>query len=198
MDGETTASVVLPYGLAHGVGGDWEGPQWNESAGDHCDRGDCSAPWSAGATFGHGATTGALFDTFRVPFDSSLRITIEAPPAGTCSDCRNPTTDWSLYVVVRGVEGSQRGVRVGDVELPVKARLLSVRHTGVYPAMSFVPLLEFPTGTAGAVLLTSLSVASGTENFLEGCVRAQVGLLDALSLAIASNVQEDICLSGLC
>jgi hypothetical protein len=33
-----------------------------------------------------------------------------------------------------------------------------------------------PPGTAGAVLMTSLSVASGTENFLEGCVRAYVAL----------------------
>jgi hypothetical protein len=66
VDGETTASVELPYGLAHGVGGMWEGPQQNESVGARCDRGDCAAPWAAGATFGHSATTGSLFDTFRV------------------------------------------------------------------------------------------------------------------------------------
>ena len=33
VDGEAKASVELPHGLAHGVGGAWEGPGRNESSG---------------------------------------------------------------------------------------------------------------------------------------------------------------------
>ena len=137
---------------------------------------------------GHGAHTGALFDTFRVPFSRSVRITLEAPPAGTCSSCRNANVGWSLYVVLRGVEGID-GVRLGDLTLPTNSRLRSWRHFGTFPAMAFVPLIDVPRGHAGAVLLTSLAVASGTENFLEGCVRANME--GSATVSLLSSGTED-------
>jgi hypothetical protein len=72
-------------------------------------------------------------------------VTLEAPLAGDCDTCRNPDVDWSLYVIVRGIESPQQGVRVGDITLPREARMRSVRHTGTWAPMSFVSLAHVPT-----------------------------------------------------
>ena len=42
VDGEEESSLTLPYGLAHGAGGAWEGPLQNEPRG-RCVHGDCAA-----------------------------------------------------------------------------------------------------------------------------------------------------------
>ena len=97
---------------------------------------------------------------------------------------------WTACTVTESLNRSRFAQAVPPLLLlPTSARLRSVRHTGTYPPMSFVPLLDVPRGQAGAVLLTSLSVGSATENFLEGCMRARID--NANTTTLLSSGTED-------
>ena len=60
VDGESTASVDLPFDLAHGS-----------------NMVDDDAPWAAGQFFGKTGQPSGIFNTHRVPFQRSIRVTVE-------------------------------------------------------------------------------------------------------------------------
>lgn len=61
VDGEEKASVDIPFGLGHGSPYvDVEEPAW-----------------SAGALFGRSGQPSGIFNTYPIPFESSVRVTVE-------------------------------------------------------------------------------------------------------------------------
>ena len=100
IDGETNASIVYEPGMASGTGFD-----------------DPAAPWGT-KWFGHGAHS-AWFNNFKIPFGSSVRVTIQSTDG---------TTHSGFYMIVRG--GLDIPVVIGGVTLPKTARLQLQRFAG--------------------------------------------------------------------
>lgn len=154
IDGEATASIdVSLLEVAH--------------VGSRAATGN--SPPSDGSPFGHDlfgktAQSGGVYSTVRIPFGTSLRTTITAPPS--CA------TGNSIYwFIIRGIEGLS--VNLGDdLELPAGARLqLSrVSNLTVQP-LQFVTIASQAAGSAGALLAVDIDAESTDENFLEACFR---------------------------
>lgn len=78
---------------------------------------DKYAPWAT-KYFGHTAHDGGgFFNTFRIPFGKSIKITFQ-----------RPGPDCTIWYIVRGVENLP--VIIGDVELPAGARLKVYKTEG--------------------------------------------------------------------
>ena len=69
LDGASTPAIEYKLLLAHGVG-------FSMSAENK------HAPWST-KRIGHNAENGGLFNTYRIPYQSSIKVTIETIRAGT-------------------------------------------------------------------------------------------------------------------
>eukprot|EP01087_Luapelamoeba_hula_P022529 TRINITY_DN8097_c0_g1_i1.p1 TRINITY_DN8097_c0_g1~~TRINITY_DN8097_c0_g1_i1.p1 ORF type:complete len:334 (+),score=55.44 TRINITY_DN8097_c0_g1_i1:114-1115(+) len=143
VDGETIPSIDIPLDFAVGIGFD-----------------DEAAPWGTDL-IGKGATTGGVFNNIRIPFFKSIRITCQQPTS-------NPTG--VFWWIVRGAEGVLP-ITVGNVELPPTAKLsvMAIRNV-TYNPLAIIDVASV-SNKGGALLMWTLSVASGTLNFLEGCVR---------------------------
>ena len=144
VDGETTASIDMELGLGHGIG-----------------FGDAAAPWGV-ARMGKTGHPSGIYDTFRIPFGKSVRVTAQIG-AGV-------TADPDFWWIIRGTENLP--VRIGGVRLPARARLRLYRREN-YTAQ---PLEEFDlcnTTKAGALFLVTIAARSqGNFNFLEAQMRA--------------------------
>jgi hypothetical protein len=75
------------------------------------------APFSA-RLFGKNARTGGVWSTMRIPFGTSIRVTIEQ--AATCD------AEGTYWFIIRGVEGL--GVTLSELELPASARLVMAKN----------------------------------------------------------------------
>lgn len=113
--------------------------------------------------FGKTAVSGGVYTTMRIPFQSSIRTTIQAP-----ASCNATSIYW---FVIRGVEGMPV-VLGGELTLPDQATLAVYRQTNVtLQPEQFLTVASAPAGTAGALLSLMFDAASGDYNYLEACVR---------------------------
>ncbi len=167
VDGETNASIDMEMFLGHGIGFD-----------------DSAAPWGI-ARFGKTGDPSGVYDTYRIPFGKSVRITAQLAPGAP----EHPEFWW----IVRGTENLP--VELGGVKLPANARLKLYKLTN-YTAQ---PLEEFPlcnVKDAGAFYEVTM-VAKGSSargdwtdlSFMEGCMRAYIG--GAASPLMLSSGLED-------
>ena len=149
IDGETEASLDFNLYLAHGIG---FGDQ-NETP---------NIPWGT-KRLGHEAKNGAVYNTFRIPFGKSFRVTATRP---------NHAEFW---YIIRGVENYP--VVLGDLVLPPNARLKLYKREGVFMWPFEFLNMAHVTGSAGAVFLVTLDAVVSVPafpqiSFLEGCYRA--------------------------
>lgn len=144
IDGEETASIQFFPSMANGVG-------------FH----DTQGPWGT-KWFGKGSLDGSWFNNFRIPFQKSIRVTIQA--VGT--DRPMPSGYW---VILRGAYNIP--ITVGGVTLPSTAKMNLFHFDDIVQPLEYVPLVNLTSG-AGVHWMSTLAVSSGTLNFLEGCYRA--------------------------
>jgi hypothetical protein len=144
---QVTPSISLTPMLANGVG-------FNDS----------TAPW-ANEYFGKQAELGAWFSNIRLPFQKSVRVTTRAGDGMPAGD--------DMYVIVRGCENLP--IAIGGITLPPTARMRVQVTSKVAQPLEYLTLAEAPVGTSGLLLMHTLTVQSGTPNFLEGCYRAYRG-----------------------
>jgi len=157
VDGETNASIDMALYLGHGIG-----------------FGDEFAPWGV-ARIGKIGTGANVYNTYRIPFGKSIRVTGQLGPAAA----GHPLFWW----IIRGTENLP--VELGGVRLPDKARLHLYRLEN-YTAQ---PLEEFPLCDVkgdGALYQVTMA-AKGLRtlpdagqrwrdlSFMEGCLRAYLG-----------------------
>lgn len=157
IDNETEASVdVLLRELAH-VGA--AGAVGNDPPADGSPFGN--------QLFGKTARTGGVYSTVRVPFGTSLRVTIQAAPS--CA----PGSASIYWLIVRGLEALPLTLGAGELALPDQARLALFRTANVtLQPQEFLTLVNVSTSYAGALVSTLYEAASGDPNYLEGCFRA--------------------------
>eukprot|EP00656_Telonema_subtile_P013326 TRINITY_DN16767_c0_g1_i2.p1 TRINITY_DN16767_c0_g1~~TRINITY_DN16767_c0_g1_i2.p1 ORF type:complete len:287 (+),score=33.62 TRINITY_DN16767_c0_g1_i2:41-901(+) len=143
------------------------------------------SPYGIGL-FGKTAKSGGVYSTVRIPFQKSLKTTIQ-----TAAGAVGQSTYW---FIIRGLEATP--VTLGDLVLPAAASLSIQRATNVSLApMEMITLADIPAGSGGALLLTQLDSTSGDYNYLEACVRAYIdGAQEPMFL---SSGAEDYFLSCL-
>ena len=95
VDGETSASIDMELYLGHGIG-----------------FGDESAPWGV-ARIGKTGSGASVYDTYRIPFGKTIRVTGQLSP--------DTTGDPQFWWIIRGTENLP--VELGGVRLPDNARL---------------------------------------------------------------------------
>jgi hypothetical protein len=150
VDGEAVASLDFQLFFAHTVG-------IQNCVNDTCS--DPRVPW-ASSEVQHMAHAGALKNRYRVPFGSSVRITVTLPHDGI------------IYYYCRGM--THLPVVVGDLQLPDSARLKLHKNWGaeVQP-LEQLALVPQRSGTGGLLYATMWSASSEFIGFMEGCVRAE-------------------------
>ena len=164
IDGESPASLDFQLFFAHMVGV------------QSCTEGACidpRVPW-ASEDVQHMAHGGALKNTYRIPFSTSIRITATYPHDG------------NLYYYVRGM--TSLPVVVGDLQLPTDARLVLHKNWDVVvPPLGKLPLVPKRDG-AGLLYATMWSASSEYIGFMEGCVRAEVD--DGPTIYMSSGTED--------
>ena len=138
-----------------------------------------NVPWGT-KWFGHSAKGGGMYNTFRIPFGKSFRVTATNP-------CRR-----QFWYIVRGVENYP--VVLGDLVLPPTARLKLYKRENVsLSAFDFLKMAHV-NSSAGAVFLVTMAATGSDLTFLEGCFRAFIdGSNEAMWL---SSGTEDFFLSA--
>eukprot|EP01084_Bolivina_argentea_P008448 15818_1 len=146
MDNSTTPSIEYKLLLAHGVGFTMKEENNN-------------APWAT-RRVGHNAKNGGLFNTFRIPFQQSVRVTIETVSTGT------------FWYIIRGV--TNYPIQFGDMQLPSNAVLKLYKNENVELApLQFITLANVAS-SAGAVFMVTIEANSTDQNYLEACFRVKV------------------------
>ncbi len=165
IDDEETASLDFQLLLAHGIG-------FTESLEKPY------IPWGT-RRIAH-AADGGIYNTFRIPFSKSVRVTATHPVGGT------------FWYIIRGVENYP--LILGDLQLPSTTRLRLYKNVGVkLVPLQFLPLANV-SSSAGAVFMVTLAGNSTDYNYLEACFRARIdGAKDYMWL---SSGTEDFFLSA--
>jgi len=117
--------------------------------------GDPFAPWGT-RWFGKGAADGGWYNNFRFPFQQSVIITLQT---------RNGTSG-AFFFIARGLPNAQ--INIGGVKIPQTARMRLHKFQQLVSPLEWVPIVDQPDGN-GLFWMQTLSVASGSLNFLEGC-----------------------------
>ena len=124
------------------------------------------SPFAAGNLFGKNAQTGGVWTTIRIPFATTVQITLQQ-----ALECDSQSTYW---FIVRGVEGLQ--ISLGEIELPPTARLVqSFINATTFGPRDFIPLADAPAGMDGMLLYTFIDATSADPNYLEGCFHITFG-----------------------
>jgi len=145
IDDEPEASLDFQLFLAHGVGFREE----NELP---------DIPWGT-RRLAHTAD-GGIYNTFRIPFGKSFRVTATRPTFG------------QFWYIIRGVENYP--LVLGDLILPSHARLRLYKNVkAVMKPYEFLPL-AYIEKSAGAVFMVTLAANSSDLVYLEGCMRAYI------------------------
>jgi hypothetical protein len=145
VDGEVTPSIDMKLFLGHGIG--WSDP---------------SAPWGTEHLGKTGQPSG-LYNTYRIPFGKSIRVTGELGPGA-----EKPQTFWWIF---RGIENLP--VYLGNIRLPANARLrLEVHNNVVLEPLQMLSIAQ--SRSAGALYQVTLAVASQNLDFLEAMLRAYI------------------------
>jgi hypothetical protein len=149
VDGEAVPSIALTLLQLASVG----------AAGAKGDSHSDVSPFSA-ELFGKNAQTGGVWSTMRIPFQSTVRVTIEQAPSGV-----HGGTFWGI---IRGVEALT--ISLSDIDLPPSARLVQSSINGVvFQPNDFITLAAAPASEDGMMLYVFLDATSGDPNYLEGC-----------------------------
>ena len=120
-------------------------------------------PWGIDM-MGRTAITGGVYSTVRIPFQTFIKITIQAP-----SSAIGQSTYW---MIVRGLEGHGITLGGGDVQLPSTARLRVIRIPPTQLAnYEFITLASSPKSMSGAILRITLDTIGPDLSYLEGCLR---------------------------
>jgi hypothetical protein len=138
IDGETTASISFLPPLACGVG-----------------FADQYSPWGT-KWFGKGAADGAWFNNFRIPFQKTIRITVQ----------HLDSNNGGFYMIVRGLPNLE--INIGGIVVPPTARMNLIKFDQLVDPVAWVPVVDIPSGK-GLFFMHTLAVKSGNLNFLEGC-----------------------------
>ena len=165
IDGETAASIDFMLLLAHGVGGTESDEVGN-------------IPWCT-KRIAHAAAAG-IYNTYRIPFASSFKITATHPNGGT------------FWYIIRGVENYP--LILGDLLLPKTTKLKLYKNVGiVLKPLDFITLADVDA-TAGAVFQVTLSANSVDFNYLQACMRIIID--GSNSTMFLSSGTEDFFLSA--
>lgn len=175
LDGETKPSIFFEPALMAGVGFlEGNGPFGNQYFGRGLGK----------PTPGLGADVSGWYNYFRIPFTKSFRATVALPPdASGEGDC-------SVFILIRGSVGVP--IMIGDFAVPTGARLvLQTKYNVVLKPLDYYYLIDIPKGS-GLVFLTTLVVASGNANFMEGCFRAYIpyNTTFAQSILLATGTED--------
>jgi len=163
VDGETTPSIDYQLYLGHGIG-------WGDDS-----------TFQGNEVIGKNAHGGGLYNTFRIPFGSSVRVT-----ATLAFDA--PNTFW---FILRGLENLT--VIMGDLELPKEARLKLYKNENVtLQPQQLTTLAQVNSG--GALYMVTVQAESKDLNYLEACFRAYMD--DATTPQFLSSGTEDFFLSA--
>ena len=145
VDGEKDPSIDMEMGMGHGIG-------FQEAA----------APWGI-ARMGKTGHPSGIYNTYRIPFGKSVRVTAELHESVE----ESPNFWW----IIRGTENLP--VEVAGVRLPAEARLKLYTLEGYVAS----PLEEFSickSEQAGVLYQTTIAADSTNLNYLEACVRAYI------------------------
>jgi hypothetical protein len=165
IDGETTPSIQYLPPLACGTADD-----------------ETHAPWGT-QWFGKGAKDGSWFNNFRIPFQRSVRVTVQHLTG----------TFGGFYIIVRGAPNL--AINIGGVNIPSTAKLLLQRFEQTVPPLAWVPVVNVPTGN-GLFFMHTLSVVSNNLNFLEGCYHQYSPVNQPFPGTVLSTGTEDYFDSG--
>ena len=173
VDGESTPTVELTLLQLASVG----------RAGAQGDGHTDISPYSA-ELFGKNAQTGGVWTTIRIPFSSTVSVTLQQ-----ASNCNSQGTAW---IIIRGVENLP--IRMSEIDLPVTAKLYQSTITNqVFAPQEFITLATSPATTSGMLLYTFLDASSGDPNYLEGCFH----ITDQSGTTFLSSGTEDYFLVSL-
>ena len=149
VDGETTPSIDMEIGLGHGVG-----------------FGDPNSPWGS-EKMGKTGTQGGIYDTFKIPYGKSVRVTAQRPKG---------LPNGPFWWIVHGTDGMR--VVLGGVRLPAKARL-KLYKVEDYTAKPLEEVTMCDVKGQGALYQTTITMHGLTDtggwhalSFMEGCIRA--------------------------
>jgi len=160
VDGEAAASISME--LAMGVGIGFQGE---------------AAPWGI-ARMGKTGSPSGIYNTYRIPFDRSVRVTAQRAPRHD----DNPLFWW----IIRGSEGLP--VEIGGVRLPDGARLrLYTREDFTAQRLDEFTLCD--TQRAGAVYQVTIAAKSANLNYLEAMIRAYFGA-DRQPTLLSSGLED--------
>ena len=165
IDGEAEASLDFMLFLAHGIG-------YTEELEKQY------IPWGT-RRLAHTAD-GGIYNTYRIPFSKSFRVTATHPVGGY------------FFYIIRGVENMP--VVVGDLVLPANTRLRLFKNENVkLTPLEFITLANVST-TAGMLFQATLAANSSDFNYLEACFRARID--GAANVTWLSSGTEDFFLSA--
>ena len=146
IDGETIAGLEFQLLLAHGIG--------------FTDREDEKGriPWGT-TRIAHDAD-GSVYNTYRIPFMKSIKVTATHPVGGR------------FWYIIRGVENYP--LIMGSLLLPKTTRLRLYKNEQVtLKPLEFLTLANIAK-TAGAIYQVTLAVESNSSSYLEACMRAKI------------------------
>jgi len=111
---------------------------------------------------GKGSITSGVFNTYKIPFGVSVRISAQLPPSVTRSKV-------PFWFVVRGLTGIHN-VELSGVRLPKGARLYldKVENVQLKP-LDFIEY--FQSNRSGLILQMTMATQSGNTHHMEGCIR---------------------------
>jgi len=143
---------------------------------------DPQAPWAT-KWIGKGANDGSWWNNIRMPFQKSIRITWQ-----------NTASYGGMYIIVRGAPNQV--IDIGGVVVPKTARMnLFINQRSLQP-LEYIDLVSVPAGKSGLHFFSTLAVASGNQNFMEGCYRFYSPPTQAYPGTLLSTGTEDYFDSG--
>ncbi|KAL5516887.1 hypothetical protein EMCRGX_G002326 [Ephydatia muelleri] len=167
VDGEADPSLDYDVFLFHGIGLGGEQPADNP-------------PWGT-RRVGRTANGGGLYNTFRIPYSVSIRVTVTTPYSGL------------FWYIIRGVENYP--LVLGDLQLPNNTRLRLYKNVNVSLQPYEFLILADPKSSAGALFLVTIVATNseGAPQYLEACFRA---VIDGEQTSFLSSGTEDMFLSA--
>lgn len=145
IDSEVEASLDFNLFLAHGLG--------------FSERDDlANIPWGT-RRIAHSAD-GGIYNTFRIPFSKSFRVTATTTDSGY------------FWYIIRGVENYP--LVLGDLILPSHTRLRLYKNEDVHREPLEFLRLAYVNNSAGALFMVTLVASSSNLVFLEGCMRSYI------------------------
>ena len=194
MDNDIKPYIEMNLYLAHGIGfvsnaNENNGTLKSKMATSNKEEGagyktkfngdDPGVPWGT-KRIGHTARGGGLYNTIRLPFQKSIRITFETPYSGY------------YWYIVRGAENYP--IKIGDLVLPKSAMLKLYKIENYKMQTSEYVVVASTANKTGLLYKVTLAAISSDFNYLEACYRALID--DASDFQFLSSGTEDFFLSA--